>query len=61
MEKRQFIKDLVLTSIAMPIGFSGMAKAFETIRKNHLPHLQRTMHFGSRFVNNTSSSLTILI
>jgi selenocysteine lyase/cysteine desulfurase len=28
MEKRQFIKDLVLTSIAMPIGFSGMAKAF---------------------------------
>jgi len=30
MEKRQFIKDLVLTSIAMPIGFSGMAKAFES-------------------------------
>ena len=28
MEKRQFIKDLVLTSIAMPIGFGGMAKAF---------------------------------
>ena len=28
MEKRQFIKDLVLTGIAMPLGFSGMAKAF---------------------------------
>ena len=28
MEKRQFIKDLVLTGIAMPLGFGGMAKAF---------------------------------
>jgi len=28
MQKRQFIKDLVLTGIAMPLGFSGMAKAF---------------------------------
>ncbi len=28
MEKRQFIKDLVLTGIAMPMGFGGMAKAF---------------------------------
>jgi selenocysteine lyase/cysteine desulfurase len=28
MEKRQFIKDLVLTSVAMPLGFSGMAKTF---------------------------------
>ena len=28
MEKRQFIKDLVLTGIAMPLGLGGMAKAF---------------------------------
>ncbi len=28
MQKRQFIKDLVLTGIAMPLGFSGMANAF---------------------------------
>ncbi len=28
MQKRQFIKDLVLTGIAMPLGFSGLAKAF---------------------------------
>ena len=28
MEKRQFIKDLVLTGVAMPLGFGGMAKAF---------------------------------
>ena len=28
MQKRQFIKDLVLTGIAMPLGFNGMAKAF---------------------------------
>lgn len=28
MEKRQFIKDLVLTGIAMPMGLGGMAKAF---------------------------------
>ena len=28
MQKRQFIKDLVLTGIAMPLGLGGMAKAF---------------------------------
>jgi hypothetical protein len=28
MQKRQFIKDLVLTGIAMPLGLNGMAKAF---------------------------------
>jgi len=28
MEKRQFIKDLVLTGIAVPMGFGGIAKAF---------------------------------
>jgi len=28
MQKRQFIKDLVLTGIAMPMGLGGMAKAF---------------------------------
>jgi selenocysteine lyase/cysteine desulfurase len=28
MQKRQFIKDLLLTGIAMPIGLNGMAKAF---------------------------------
>lgn len=28
MQKRQFIKDLVLTGIAMPFGFNAMAKAF---------------------------------
>jgi len=28
MQKRQFIKDLVLTGIAVPLGLSGMAKAF---------------------------------
>lgn len=28
MKKRQFIKDLLLTGIAMPIGLNGMAKSF---------------------------------
>jgi selenocysteine lyase/cysteine desulfurase len=28
MQKRQFIKDLVLTGIAMPLGLGGMTKAF---------------------------------
>ncbi len=28
MQKRQFIKDLVLTGITMPLGLGGMAKAF---------------------------------
>jgi hypothetical protein len=28
MQKRQFIKDLVLTGIAMPLGLGGMSKAF---------------------------------
>jgi hypothetical protein len=28
MQKRQFIKDLLLTGVAMPLGFNGMAKAF---------------------------------
>ncbi len=35
MNKRQFIKDIVLTSIAAPLGISGMAKSFE--QKAHLP------------------------
>lgn len=33
MQKRQFIKDLLLTSIAMPIGLNGMAKAFASQAK----------------------------
>ena len=28
MQKRQFIKDLLFTGVAMPLGFNGMAKAF---------------------------------
>ncbi len=28
MEKRQFIKDLALTGLALPLGLNGMAKAF---------------------------------
>jgi selenocysteine lyase/cysteine desulfurase len=28
MQKRQFIKDLVLTSMALPLGLNGMAKSF---------------------------------
>ena len=35
MNKRQFIKDIVLTSIATPLGIAGMAKSFE--QKAHLP------------------------
>jgi len=35
MNKRQFIKDMVLTSIATPLGIAGMAKSFE--QKAHLP------------------------
>jgi selenocysteine lyase/cysteine desulfurase len=35
MNKRQFIKDIVLTSIATPLGMAGMAKSFE--QKAHLP------------------------
>ena len=35
MNKRQFIKDIVLTSIATPLGLAGMAKSFE--QKAHLP------------------------
>ena len=35
MNKRQFIKDIVLTSIATPLGLAGMAKSFE--QKDHLP------------------------
>jgi len=34
MNKRQFIKDIVLTSIATPLGLAGMAKSFE--QKAHL-------------------------
>lgn len=33
MQKRQFIKDLLLTGIAMPIGLNGMAKAFASQAK----------------------------
>ncbi len=35
MNKRQFIKDIVLTSIATPLGIAGMAKSFE--QKADLP------------------------
>ena len=35
MNKRQFIKDIVLTSIATPLGIAGLAKSFE--QKAHLP------------------------
>jgi len=35
MNKRQFIKDIVLTSIATPLGIAGLAKNFE--QKAHLP------------------------
>ena len=35
MNKRQFIKDIFLTSIATPLGIAGMAKSFE--QKAHLP------------------------
>ena len=35
MNKRQFIKDIVLTSISTPLGIAGMAKSFE--QKAHLP------------------------
>ena len=35
MNKRQFIKDIFLTSIATPLGIAGMAKRFE--QKAHLP------------------------
>jgi selenocysteine lyase/cysteine desulfurase len=35
MNKRQFIKDIVLTSIATPLGIASMAKSFE--QKAHLP------------------------
>ena len=36
MEKRQFIKDMVLTGIALPLGLNGMAQAF-TDRENSSP------------------------
>ncbi len=36
MEKRQFIKDIVLTGIALPLGLKGMAQAF-TDRENSSP------------------------
>ena len=35
MNKRQFIKDIVLTSIATPLVIAGLAKSFE--QKAHLP------------------------
>ena len=35
MNKRQFIKDIVLTSVATPLGIAGLAKSFE--QKAHLP------------------------
>ncbi len=36
MEKRQFIKDMVLTGIALPLGLNGMAQAF-TDKENSSP------------------------
>ena len=47
MQKRQFIKDLVLTGIAMPLGFSGMAKAFAN-------HEAQSPSVLAEDVNNTS-------
>ena len=35
MNKRQFIKDIVLTSLATPLGMASMAKSFK--QKSHLP------------------------
>lgn len=35
MNKRQFIKDIVLTSLASPLGMASMAKSFK--QKSHLP------------------------
>ena len=37
MHKRQFIKNLVLTSMGAPLGFAALAKSFE--KKAHLSPL----------------------